>query len=296
VPRTILFFGDSNMRGAGVGVEARFATLLAADVVASNAGWACAFGYSDSDLRVYPGRLAKSLTAHSPSIVVLQCPNGPLTFWINYPPWLRKLTALPHPTFQWILARHIEAAVKSHPAGESTRHTVLSESLYIDAAYRWNIAQWVPFRQVRRLCALRYGTAPKTTAARYVELIGRLRDQIRQHDATAKILVLGPLPQSQDYYPGHRPRAAAWSAELAAALHRPGDGVSYVELHAPLLRDGARDLLLRDGRHLTPGAHRRVADVVAPLLTQLISEVDQAPSPQRGERIAATEAGGGGAR
>ncbi len=279
MPRTILFFGDSNTRGAGVGVPARFATLLEGSVAGlTNPPWQFALAHSESDLGIYPGRLDAALAKHLPSIVVLQCPSGPATFWINYPPWVRRLNALPNASFRWILERYIRAAVERRPEGHRTRRVALYESLYLDAAYRWNISQWFPARQIRRWCTTRYGTTRKTTPERYVELIGRLRDQIRLSQSQAKILFLGLLPQSEDYYPAYPQRAAEWSAKLAAALDRPDEGVLYLELHSYLLRDGGRDVLLSDGRHLTAGAHRRIAEAVTPVLQRLMSDIDNSPS------------------
>ena len=96
----------------------------------------------------------------------------------------------------------------------------------------------------------------------------------------APIIILGLLPASEEYYPSYRDRAIAWGTDLAAALHNPEGGCFYVDLHSALTRGRSTDgLLLRDGRPLSIEAHRRIAEIVRPVLTQLMSGSDARAVP-----------------
>jgi len=278
--RTVLFFGDSNTRGAGVGPEARFAALLEADLACTADGaWTFAIGHSASDFHVIPERLDAALAKHAPDIVVLQCPTGPVAYWINYPPWMRWLTASSNRSFRWLTELYIRAYTKLDPERSKARRDVLYEGKFLDPLYRWNVAQWLGVRHFRRWFAARYGTIVKVTGPRYVQLVCRLRDRLRKL-SKAKVLLLGLIPHSEDYYPGYQKRASEFSKLLEAALHRPEENVVYFDLHSYLMPYGTRDLLIRDGRHLSAEGHRRVAEAVVPILKRLITDCDR-PPPSR---------------
>jgi lysophospholipase L1-like esterase len=270
--RTVLLFGDSNTRGAGVGPQARFAALLEADLGRSfDHPWRFAVGHSVSDFRVFPDRLEAALAKHAPDVVVLQCPTGPATFWINYPPWIRWLTATSGWSFKWLQERYIRAYTRGGSQDPQARRDALYEGKFLDPLYRWNLAQWYGPRQIRRWIARRYGTIVKATGPRYVQLMCRLRDRLRSQ-SRAKVLVLGLLPHSEDYYPDYHKRAREFGKLLEAALHHPEEDVFYLQLHDALMRDGIDALLIRDGRHLSVEGHRRLASIVTPVLRQLMSD------------------------
>jgi lysophospholipase L1-like esterase len=73
-------------------------------------------------------------------------------------------------------------------------------------------------------------------------------------------------------FPGYGERAVAWSKDLQGSLHQPARGRTYFELYGPLTQGGVAPNLLRDGIHLSAEGHRRVAELVSPLLLSLISE------------------------
>jgi lysophospholipase L1-like esterase len=55
-------------------------------------------------------------------------------------------------------------------------------------------------------------------------------------------------------------------------LHQPARCRFYLELCAPLMHGGAARYLLHDGTHLSVEGHRRVAELVTPVLQSLLAE------------------------
>lgn len=282
--KTVLFFGDSNTRGAGVGVERRFAAVLERDLIGAESQWRFAVGHAESDFHLIPERLDAAIAKYEPSIIVLQCPTGPVCFWVRYPRWIQRLIALPNATFGWLREYYINADMRAHPADGHTRRDALYNGQYLDGLYRWNLSMWFGFRHLRRAFAARYGTIVKATRERYVQLTCRLRDRVRLR-TRAPIVFLGLLPASEDYYPGYRQRAIAWCADLSAALYDRDAGCFYLDLHSSLTTASANHLLLSDGRHLTAEAHCRIADIVRPILTQLMKACDESTASTNQEQI-----------
>jgi hypothetical protein len=198
--RTVLFFGDSNTRGFGAGIEARFPALLETALAPTlNSPWRFAVGHSVSDFHVFPERLDAALAKHPPDVVVLQCPTGPATFWINYPLWIRWLNSVSGWTFKRLQERYIRAYSRDGSRDPEARRDALMEGKFVDPLYRWNLAQWNGPRQIRRWFAKRYGVIVKASGPRYVQLMCRLRDRLPSQ-SRAKVLILGLLPHSEDYY------------------------------------------------------------------------------------------------
>lgn len=270
--RTVLLFGDSNTRGFGVGAEARFATLVEAILGhAFDPPWKFAVGHSVSDFHVFPGRLDAALAKHSPEVVVLQCPTGPATYWINYPRWIRWFVTTSGWTFKQLQEAYIRAYLPNGSDQPQARRDTLYEGKFVDPLYRWNLAQWNGPRQIRRWFAKRYGVLVKATGPRYVQLMCRLRDRLRSQ-SRAKVLVLGLLPHSEDYYPDYHKRAREFGKLLHAALHRPDEDVVYLDLYDALMPEGFDGMVISDGKHLSVDGHRRLAPIVASALEPLMSD------------------------
>ncbi|MBI3767198.1 MAG: SGNH/GDSL hydrolase family protein [Deltaproteobacteria bacterium] len=275
VTRTILFFGDSNTRGYGVGREHRYAAHVEAALApAMGADWRFAVSGADSDFRVIPERLYRAVAKHRPDILVWQCPTGPAAHFVQYPPWLRPLRAAYNTLFRWRRELGIRVEqVRAEPA-LSSRRDVLYDGLYVDALYRWRPAAWPGTRHVNGWLAARYGVVVKATRERYLELIERHRERLRV-ESGARLLFLGLVPHSDYMYPGYGARVTAWSRDLAALLHHPEDGSVYVDLYTPLAAHPRRHLL-HDGAHLAADGHRRVAELVIPALLPLMRACERA--------------------
>jgi len=269
--RTILFFGDSNTRGYGSGRERRFTTLIAG---ALPADWHVAAAGAYSDFRAIGPRLDAAFAKHRPAIVVWQCPTGPLAYFVQYPPWLRRIRAVYNAFFEWRRERGIQADIRrAGGAAFRTRKDALFDGRYVDALYRWRPASWPITRHANRVLATRYGLFVKATQERYLELIARYRDRIRAQ-GSAEILMLGPLPHTEWMYPGYGARVRACSAALVPLVHDPPRGSAYLDLYEPLSVEGPGRYLLHDGAHLTPEGHARVAELVLPHLLAAIARVE----------------------
>ena len=270
--RTVLFFGDSNTRGYGVGRARRYATLVE-NALAPEMGsaWRFAAAGASSDFKDIRERLYPAMDKHRPDILVWQCPTGPAAYFVQYPPWLRPIRTVYNTFFKWQRQWRIQRDV-ARGGGEvlRSRREAISEGLYVDALYRWRPASWTLTRNVNGLIARRYGTFVKATKERYLELMDRHRSRLRETSG-APVLFLGLLPHSDHFYPGFCERALAWGRDLEALLHDPARDSYYLELCAPLLQDGgvARHLL-RDGAHMSPAGHERVAALVTPVLGELM--------------------------
>ncbi len=265
--KTILFFGDSNTRGYGVGRSARYATL--ANAALSDSAWHFQVGHAESDFHAIPGRIANAVTRHRPQIIVWQCPTGPASFFVDYPARIVRLRAAYHQ----LLGRLEERYVSSEVEDGRSRYDAVYEGRFLNRVHLWKPWHLPGAMRVRRWLARRYGTIAKTTGDRYVELMCRVRDQVRAK-SSAPILFLGLLPMDDDYYPGFAQRAHAWGAKLTKVLDAPAAGYHYLDVHPPLTRDGMRGLLLRDGTHLSVDGHRRLAALVIPRLRELMAACD----------------------
>jgi lysophospholipase L1-like esterase len=268
--RTVLFFGDSNTRGYGVGRAGRYAALVEAELRADGIGdWQFALEYAVSDFRVIPGRLEAAVATHVPRVIVWQCPTGPASFFVNYPRWIAAPRALYHRLLERLQERYIRADVRADPTRQRSRYDALYEGRYLDTLHRWKPWHVPGALALRRHVARRHGVIAKTTGERYVRRICRLRDATLAQ-MPASILFLGLLPLSDEYYTGYTQRAKEWGAALAAVLHEPAASRFYLDVHEPLTRNGTERLLLRDGTHLSPEGHRRLAGIVAPRLRELM--------------------------
>jgi lysophospholipase L1-like esterase len=61
-----------------------------------------------------------------------------------------------------------------------------------------------------------------------------------------------------------------WSDALEALLNHPEQRSTYLDVYRPLTAERHDRYLLRDGAHLTPEGHRRLAELVLPCLTALM--------------------------
>ena len=271
--RTVLFFGDSNTRGYGVGRERRY-TSLVEKALGPTVGseWRFVVTGTESDFRLISERLERAVATNSPDVVVWQIPTGPCSYFPRYPTWLRPLRAAYEAAFdRW--REHMIRSDAAHRGGseESARREALYEGLYLDHVFRWRPSTWPVTRHVSGWLAARYGTEVKATRERYFELVLRYSDRMRTQ-SDAHQLLLGLLLHSDDMFPGYGERALAWSRDLYGLLHQPGQGRSYLELCAPLMEGGVARYLLRDGTHLSAAGHQRVAELVTPVLQSLIVE------------------------
>jgi lysophospholipase L1-like esterase len=273
--RTVLFFGDSNVRGFGNDPRERYAALTEAAVASdTRAAWRFVVASAASDFHTIPPYLERAVAKNAPSIIVWQCPTGPACYFINHPPWARRLGAMKKYVFGRIRTRHIRADVRSDASGQRSERDALHEGRYIDGLHRWRAERWIGLRQWNRWIAARHGTIVKATRERYAQRICEIRDQLRTQ-CDAPILFLNLLPASDDCYPGYAARVAEWTPFLRAALHRPELASFFLDIHAPLRRWRTRDLLLRDGTHLSPTGHRRIAELIAPVLRELMREQEE---------------------
>jgi lysophospholipase L1-like esterase len=273
--RTVLFFGDSNTRGYGVGRQRRYAALIEAALApALGSTWSFAVSVADSDFRVISERLDAAVAKHRPRILVWQLPTGPAAYFVRYPTWLQAIRTVFNTFFEGKRARAMRADV-ARGGGETQRplREALYEGRYIDGLYRWRPSAWPLMRYANGFLAARHGLVVKATRERYLELVDRRRDQLRQRpDLT--ILFLGLLPHNDCMYPGFGARVTAWDADLRALLHRPDEACFFLELYAPLMDGGADGCLLHDGTHMSLAGHRRVAELVGPPLLALIRSCD----------------------
>lgn len=271
MPRTVLFFGDSNTRGYGVGRQRRYAALVEAALApVLGSTWSFAVSSAESDFHAIAERLGAAMAKHHPRILVWQLPTGPAAYFIRYPAWLQWIRDL----FEVAFERGRELAMKRDIArggGETRRPSreALYEGLYIDRLYRWRPSSWPLVRRANGALAARYGLTVKATRERYLELAGRSRDHLRQRSGLT-ILFVGLLPHSDFMYPGYGDRAVSWNADLRRLLHRPEQGCSFLDLFAPVIQGDRGAFLLHDGTHLSIAGHQRIAELVVPPLLDLL--------------------------
>jgi lysophospholipase L1-like esterase len=285
--RTILFFGDSNTRGYGVGRERRYAALIEAELHArGEASWKVAVSGADSDFRVIPARLDAAIAKHQPDILVWQLPTGPAAYFVRYPPWLRPLRALYNSFFAWQRERHIRGDITRMGGPERRpRREAMFEGMYVASLYRWRPASWPITRHANRWLAARYGLVVKATRERYLEIMARHRERLRAQTG-ARFLFFGLLPQRESFYPGFGARVLAWSKDLGDLLDRPADGSHYLDV-SPSLVPVADAVVLEDGAHLTASGHRQVAALVLPRLVELM-RAGAVERPGEGSELALT--------
>lgn len=272
--RTVLFFGDSNTRGYGVGREQRYAAHVEAALApVVDQRWRFVVSGTDSDFRAIPDRLHGAVTKYRPDILVWQCPTGPAAYFVNYPAWLRPLRAAFNYGFHWRTEWSIRREQRRAAPALSSRRDVMYDGRYVDALYRVRPSALPVTRHVNGWLAARYGLVVKATRERYLELMARHRDQLRT-EADADLLLVGLMPHSDYSYPGYHDRVTAWGEDLARLFHRPDEGSTYLDVYAPLAEHPQRHLL-RDGTHLSASGHRRVAELVVPTLLPLLAARDR---------------------
>jgi len=281
VTRTILFFGDSNARGYGVGRERRYTVLIEAELRArGESSWRVAFAGASSDFRVIPARLDAAVAKHQPDILAWQLPSGPAVYPIRYPSWLRTLRALYNSFFEWLRERHIRADIaRMGGPDRRPRDEAMFEGLYVASLYRWRPASWPITRHANRWLAARYGLAVKATRERYLEIVAHHRERLRAQTG-ARLLLFGLMPHSDDFYPGYCARALAWSRDLADLLDRPAEGSHYLDV-SPSLVPITASVVMNDGAHLAAEGHRRVAALLLPRLVELMRACEVAGAPER---------------
>jgi lysophospholipase L1-like esterase len=274
--RTILFFGDSDTRGYGVGRQERFAGRVEAALAGQGNGWKCEVAHAPSDFRAFATRLEPALAKHAPEILVWQCPTGPAGYLVRYPKWILRIGALHNRGFDWWRERNIDADVRDG-GGERSRKEAVYEGRYLDRVYRRRPSRWFGVRQLRRLIVAHYGTAVKATRERYLELAARAREQLRGH-TSVPILFLGLFPLDDEYFPGYLARAKEWNRHLPEVLHQPERGFHFIDV-LRILEAGWDGVVLADGQHLTAEGHRRVAALILPTIERLTLDVRGAGPP-----------------
>jgi lysophospholipase L1-like esterase len=283
---TILFAGDSNTRGYGVGRDRRFVGLVGQHLESAGFdGWTLATATSRSSFGQLRDRLARALDEHAPELVVLQVPTGPATQFVRYPDWIKPLTLRHFRVVARSRQRMIEAVVDER-GGAVSQRDVEYEGLYVERLQRRDPASWLGGRYLRWLVAKRYGTIEKATKERYVELVGELATLVAASGPKA-VVIHGLIRQSESRYPGWLARATEWTAALAAAHHHPDDHRYFVDVLTPLCRHRDRRVLLNDGTHLTPFGHACVAPVVGDAVARALTGIGHRPS-QRGPEGAST--------
>ncbi len=290
--RTVLFFGDSNTRGYGVGRDSRYAALVETAMPdAVETGWRFQTATTASDFRLIATRLDTAIAAYRPAIIVWTCPTGPLAYYVREPQWYKRLRK----RFRRRLHARQERIIQDDIArggGEDTRprREAVYEGRYLDELYRGMPRNWPGMRWLRPLFAARYGTIVKATEGQYYELMRRHRERVRRAtDAT--LLFCSVFPHSEYAYPGFNARASAWNAGLSRLLHEPGTGSTFVDVYGPLTRRRPHEHLLRDGMHLSSHGHRIVADVLVPEIRALMRAYDARAVVSAAARYAAVSPG-----
>lgn len=270
VTRTVLLFGDSNMRGFGVGREARFAALAESALApTATAAWQFAVSSCASELGLIRQRLPHALTKYAPDLLVLHCPGGPTVPLIDYPAWVRAPQSLHKRLLARIEAFHQRAERRS-PDTQRTEREVLYDGLYVDQIHRWKPSSVPVLSHIRRAIIKRFPTTPVITLEKYLARLQELVDLIRRiRPRPVPIVFLGLVPLRPDYYPGYNERVLGWSTAIAEALHRPAEHLFYVDT-SPLFSVAPRLMLIRDGTHLSAEGHRRVAELIVPMLRQVM--------------------------
>ena len=263
--RSLLFFGDSNTRGYGVGRERRFASLVARAIDEAAPGeWTAAVAHAESDFRAFRPRLEGALDRHATRLLVLQCPTGPASWFVAVPPWLRRARRPLERLLEWREQRLVARELRRHPDRYPSTHDARYDGLYLDHLYRLEPRKWWGLRNLNEPLARRYGLEVKATLERYLDRMLDLRSRVRAK-TDAEIVCLGLLSADERIYPGYRARVAEWTRSLAAALDDPAARSSFVDPTVALgwNRD---EILLRDGTHLSAEGHRRVAAALTPSL------------------------------
>ncbi len=273
--RTILFFGDSNTRGYGVGRTLRYSALVETALRAAGIDWRCATATTASDFRLIAARLDTALAAYDPTIVVWTCPTGPLAYYVREPEWYRRLRRRFRPQLRRRQERIIQADIaRGGGADTRPRREAEYEGRYLDELYRGMPRNWPGMRWLRPLFAARYGMKVKANEGQYLELMRRHRARVREQTA-ASLVFCSIFPHSEFAYPGFNGRVTACNARLASLLHEPDAGSFVVDVYGPLTRRRPDTHLLRDGMHLSTAGHRIVAETLMPLLRSLIRMHDE---------------------
>lgn len=258
MPRSLLFFGDSNTRGYGVGRERRFASLVTQAIDEAAPGeWTAAVAHAESDFRAFRPRLEAALDRHAPELLVIQCPTGPASWFVAVPPWFRRARRPLERLLEWreqrLVARELRRAPQRYPSARDARY----DGLYLERLHRLEPRKWWGFRNLNGPLARRYGLEVKATLERYLDRMLDLRARVRAK-TDAEIVCIGLLSADERIYPGYRARVAEWTPRLAAALDDPAARSSFVDPTAALGWN-VDEILLRDGTHLSREGHRRVA-------------------------------------
>jgi len=281
VAKTVLFFGDSNTRGYGVGPQYRYATLVEHALSGSTSEpWQFVVRSALSDFRVIGAKLHEVVEQHRPDVLVWQLPTGPAAYFVQYPWWLRPIRRAYNALFRARKELSIRRQMQreSDDDADEMRRTVENQGLYLNSVYRWRPAAWPLTRHANPFLAARYGLITKATRERYLQLVSRHIDRVRTV-IDGPILFLGFIPHSEFMYPGFDERVRAWGPDLTRLLHRPADGSTYLDVY-PALYAHPQHHLLSDGAHLTPDGHRALADMVIPVLGTLLRSCEAPQQPR----------------
>lgn len=264
--RTVLFFGDSNTRGFGVGREARFATLLQNRVAGVTGGdWRFEVGSCASHIPLIHERLSAAIDKYRPDLLFLHCPGGPLVPMIDYPAWVRGPQRMHRLLLRWIESLYKYADRRQLGDGvDRSEREVLYEGLYLNPTHLWKPSSAPLLRDLRRIVVSRLPTTGVIRLERYLDRLSELYALVRSK-SSAPVTFYGVFPLRPDYYPGFNERVQSWTAPIAERLASLEGSPQYVDVSA-LFAVPAETLLLRDGTHLSPVGHRRVADLLAPAL------------------------------
>ena len=268
--RNVLFFGDSNTHGYGVGPAKRWATLVENQLKADASGsWTYSVSGTRSDFRLIRDRLPLAVEKYAPDVLVWQLPTGPMSYYVRYPKWVRPARRIPKRFFRYHYERHVDAQLAAE-GGARTRSEVISEGLFLDQVQVWKPSRWFGFRAIRRWMAHRYGVEPKVTKARYLDLVESMRAAIRERSRATLVLVAF-VPHSDVNFPGFSARAREWLDAVRETFHRPQHGQHVIDVFRPVTAEGTREVLLRDGFHMSPHGHEKLAKALAPELRSILA-------------------------
>ena len=254
--------------------EHRYAAILESMLAPTLGGrWRFAVASSPSDLRVIGEKLESALEQYRPDALMLNCPTGPASFFINYPRWMNLLRSMPARFLEWRKESAVALEIRNDSRRERTRRDVLREGRFIDSVYRSRLSSWPALRRLRAHAGRRYGVVVKTTSERYVERLLGFRTIARDH-MQGPILFVGVIPLSDNLYPGFHQRAHEWNRELNKHLPDTAQRCFFIDVMEELAVMPSSRLLLNDETHLSIEGHRRFAELLLPELRRLIQEAE----------------------
>ncbi len=279
--RTVLFCGASNTRGYGVDPAVRFAAVLQNELGATLQGpWRFAVSTALPGFHNFRALLETAIPQTQPAVLVIQCPTSPISFTINYPRWLNALLSLQRRHLDWRRERAVAAEINREPAGTRSRRDALREGRFVESVNRFRFTRFSALRKLRSYAGRRYGVLVTTTVDEYVEGVMSLLATARAH-FHGPILFIGPLPMSEEGYPGYFERARESSRKVARRLAETAPECSFIDVLQPLAPIPSAELLLSDHTHLTAEGHRRLAELLLPELRRAMRASVASTAPSR---------------